>query len=135
MRERDSRGRERESSRRRDMKVTTMGFRSSSSPSSTSTPLSTALVLFLSAILPSFFLSLCCTSFVTPVHAATKDEWRTRSIYQLITDRFARTDGSTSYPCDTKDQWYCGGSFQGIIDHLDYIQGMGFTAVSATSLR
>jgi alpha-amylase len=28
------------------------------------------------------------------------DEWRSQSIYFLMTDRFARTDGSTSAPCD-----------------------------------
>jgi alpha-amylase len=56
-------------------------------------------------------------------------EWRSQSIYQVLTDRFARTDGSTTATCDTADQIYCGGSWQGIIDKLGYIQGMGFTAV------
>jgi alpha-amylase len=28
------------------------------------------------------------------------DEWRSQSIYFIMTDRFARTDGSTSAPCD-----------------------------------
>nr|Q08806.1 RecName: Full=Alpha-amylase 2; AltName: Full=1,4-alpha-D-glucan glucanohydrolase 2; Flags: Precursor [Schwanniomyces occidentalis]CAA51912.1 alpha-amylase [Schwanniomyces occidentalis]prf//2113214A alpha-amylase [Schwanniomyces occidentalis] len=55
--------------------------------------------------------------------------WRSESIYQLVTDRFARTDGSTSATCNTGDRVYCGGTFQGIIDKLDYIQGMGFTAI------
>ena len=27
-------------------------------------------------------------------------EWRSQSIYFLMTDRFARTDGSTTAPCD-----------------------------------
>lgn len=53
--------------------------------------------------------------------------WRSQSIYQVITDRFARTDGSTTALCDLGS--YCGGTFQGLIDKLDYIQGMGFTAV------
>ncbi|RDH36480.1 alpha-amylase [Aspergillus welwitschiae] len=56
-------------------------------------------------------------------------EWRTQSIYFLLTDRFGRTDNSTTATCDTGDQIYCGGSWQGIINHLDYIQGMGFTAI------
>jgi len=30
------------------------------------------------------------------VFPATKDEWKKRSIYQLLTDRFARSDGSTA---------------------------------------
>nr|POF01092.1 alpha-amylase [Quercus suber] len=61
--------------------------------------------------------------------AATAAEWRDRSIYQIMTDRFARSDGSTTADCDTADLKYCGGSYKGIIDKLDYIQGMGFTAV------
>ena len=56
--------------------------------------------------------------------------WRSQSIYQVLTDRFARADGSTTAACNTRDQVYCGGTWQGIINKLDYIQGMGFTAVS-----
>lgn len=44
-----------------------------------------------------------------------------------MTDRFARTDGSTTAPCDLLD--YCGGTWRGTINQLDYIQGMGFDAV------
>ncbi len=57
--------------------------------------------------------------------------WRSQSIYQVLTDRYARTDGSTTAACSTSAQVYCGGSWQGIINHLDYIQNMGFTAVSS----
>lgn len=53
--------------------------------------------------------------------------WRSQSIYQVITDRFARTDGTTSACGNLND--YCGGTWQGLINKLDYIQGMGFTAV------
>jgi alpha-amylase len=56
-------------------------------------------------------------------------EWRSQSIYQVVTDRFARTDLSTTASCNTADQVYCGGTWQGLISKLDYIQGMGFTAV------
>lgn len=55
--------------------------------------------------------------------------WRQQSIYQVVTDRFARTDGSTTASCDTAAQVYCGGTYKGITAKLDYIQGMGFTAV------
>ncbi|KAL3473155.1 glycoside hydrolase superfamily [Aspergillus californicus] len=58
--------------------------------------------------------------------------WRGQSIYFLLTDRFARTDGSTSAPCDVDERIYCGGTWQGIIDQLDYIQDMGFTAIWIT---
>ena len=64
----------------------------------------------------------------TPVFAATADQWRTRSIYQLITDRFATPDGS-SPTCNTGDRKYCGGTWKGIINKLDYIQNMGFDAI------
>lgn len=56
-------------------------------------------------------------------------EWREQSVYQVVTDRFARTDLSTTAPCNTADQVYCGGTWRGLISKLDYIQGMGFTAV------
>jgi alpha-amylase len=62
--------------------------------------------------------------------ALTPAQWRAQSIYQVITDRFAREDGSTTATCNTGDQIYCGGSWQGLIKKLDYIQDMGFTAVS-----
>jgi len=67
--------------------------------------------------------------------AATAEDWRARSIYQIITDRFARTDGSLTEPCDASKQRYCGGTFEGIMNQLDYIQGMGFTAVSIMQRR
>ena len=69
-------------------------------------------------------------TLVQSVHAASNDDWRGRTVYQLVTDRFARTDGSLTAECDTAKQLYCGGTWQGIINKLDYIQGMGFTAVS-----
>ncbi|PGH02056.1 alpha-amylase [Blastomyces parvus] len=66
------------------------------------------------------------------VNAATPAEWRSRSIYFLLTDRFARTDGSTTAPCNTDDQRFCGGTWRGIINKLDYIQDMGFSAIWIT---
>ncbi|KAF2726302.1 glycoside hydrolase family 13 protein [Polychaeton citri CBS 116435] len=69
-------------------------------------------------------LALCQT-----VLSAGDSAWRSRSIYQVVTDRFARTDGSTTASCDTGDQTYCGGSWKGIENNLDYIQDMGFDAV------
>ncbi|KAL9050866.1 MAG: hypothetical protein Q9162_006375 [Coniocarpon cinnabarinum] len=61
--------------------------------------------------------------------AADAATWRSHSIYQVLTDRFAQTDGSTSAPCNVGDRVYCGGSWQGITNQLDYIHGMGFTAI------
>jgi alpha-amylase len=73
-----------------------------------------------------FLAFLACTSALTPA------QWRSQSIYQVITDRFARTDGSTSASCDLNR--YCGGTWQGLIKKLDYIQNMGFSAVSYPGL-
>jgi len=76
------------------------------------------------------FLLFWIVLAVSEIRAAAPSEWRSKSIYQVLTDRFARTDGSTSATCDTGDRVYCGGTYRGLIDKLDYIQGMGFTAVS-----
>ncbi|PYH40902.1 alpha-amylase [Aspergillus saccharolyticus JOP 1030-1] len=62
-------------------------------------------------------------------YAASTRAWRTRSVYQTMTDCFARTDGSTSSPCNTTAGLYCGGTWRGMIDQLSYIEGMGFDAV------
>lgn len=72
---------------------------------------------------------LVAAAIVAPVTALTPAEWRSQSIYQVMTDRFARTDLSTDAQCDTSEQVYCGGTWQGLISELDYIQGMGFTAI------
>ncbi|KAK9456042.1 alpha-amylase 1 [Dipodascopsis uninucleata] len=56
-------------------------------------------------------------------------EWRTRTIYQILTDRFARSDGSLTAECITQSKEYCGGTYKGVMDKLDYIQGMGFDAI------
>ncbi|OGE49042.1 hypothetical protein PENARI_c024G10922 [Penicillium arizonense] len=62
----------------------------------------------------------------------TPAEWRSQSIYFMLTDRFGRSDNSTTAACNVSDRTYCGGTWQGIINHLDYIQGMGFTAIWIT---
>ncbi|CAK4006853.1 alpha-amylase [Lecanosticta acicola] len=72
------------------------------------------------------YLALAALS-VQGAFALSSAQWRQQSIYELITDRFALTNGSTTQPCDWGN--YCGGTFQGIINHLDYIQNMGFTAI------
>ncbi|KFY02051.1 hypothetical protein O988_02376 [Pseudogymnoascus sp. VKM F-3808] len=69
---------------------------------------------------------LITTSFLSIAAAKTAAEWRELSIYQVLTDRFATTDGS-SPSCAITD--YCGGTWKGLENRLDYIQGMGFQAV------
>jgi len=59
--------------------------------------------------------------------AGNTSEWKARSVYQVLTDRFARADGSTS-ACSNLSN-YCGGNYKGMINKLDYIKGMGFDAI------
>ena len=60
-------------------------------------------------------------------YSASPEEWKSRTIYQVVTDRFARTDGLKTPCADLSD--YCGGTFKGIIQNLDYITSMGFDAI------
>jgi alpha-amylase len=89
---------------------------------------------------------LASSLLVAPALAATAAEWQNRTIYQvslvqsdpsltssdvnyqLVTDRFATPDGS-SPSCNTPDRKYCGGTWKGITNKLDYIQNMGFDAI------
>ena len=45
----------------------------------------------------------------------------------MLTDRFYRSDGSTA-PCNDLHK-YCGGTFKGIQNQLDYIKNLGFDAI------
>jgi glycosidase len=54
---------------------------------------------------------------------------RARSVYQVVTDRFALSNDSTTTACSTSARQYCGGTWKGIQSKLDYIQGMGFDTV------
>jgi len=73
------------------------------------------------------FLSVAAL-FAIPSLAASASDWKSRSIYQVVTDRFATPDGS-SPTCNTGDRVFCGGGYKGITSKLDYIQNMGFDAV------
>ena len=57
----------------------------------------------------------------------SKEEWKSRTIYELLTDRFAKSNEDYKTSCDLNN--YCGGTFKGIQKHLDYISGMGFNAI------
>ena len=65
--------------------------------------------------------------FCAKVSSRTAHEWRDRTIYQIITDRFAPTDPNKATCNDLGN--YCGGTFKGIEHNLNYIQGMGFNAI------
>jgi alpha-amylase len=89
------------------------------------------------------FIPLFLLLLVVPSFAGNALQWSSRSIYQvyipsphairahpgqLLTDRYALTDGS-SPACDTSTRKYCGGTWKGITNNLNYIQNMGFDAV------
>jgi len=63
---------------------------------------------------PNFLTAIASLSLVQSTLAASNADWRSRSIYQVLTDRFARTDGSTTAECDAGVGLYCGGTFKGI---------------------
>lgn len=52
----------------------------------------------------SWWSFLCGLQVFGLALAATPAEWRSQSIYFLLTDRFARTDGSTTASCNTEDR-------------------------------
>ena len=76
---------------------------------------------------PTLLRCLAVAAAVAAVaHAGTPDQWKSRTIYQILTDRFANP--SSSGGCgDLSD--YCGGTWNGIADHLEYITAMGFDAL------
>jgi alpha-amylase len=59
--------------------------------------------------------------------AGSTEEWKKRTVYQLLTDRFSR--GNTQDSACTNLKNYCGGNYKGLIQNLDYIKGMGFDAI------
>lgn len=80
-------------------------------------------------------------SFTPPqAHALGDAAWARQSIYFIMTDRFSNGDTSNDnyggFPSNRSvaNQWH-GGDFQGIINQLDYIKGMGFTAIWITPVQ
>ena len=82
-----------------------------------------------------FFLVLFSNTLA--VGAAEKEEhkWQDETVYSLMIDRFNNSDQTNDIGVDINDpNGYHGGDFQGIIDQLDYIKEMGFTAISLTPI-
>lgn len=71
---------------------------------------------------------LAAAAAVAGVQALSTEEWQEQSVYALITDRFAR-DSAASSEEECQYRNYCGGTWKGVEERLDYIQGMGFTAI------
>ena len=75
----------------------------------------------------SFTTILLAIVMAQAVFAGTAAEWKKRTVYQVFTDRFWRTDGHTGHCWDLDN--YCGGTFKGMTEKLDYIANMGFDAI------
>jgi len=83
-----------------------------------------------------FALAACSKTNVGPLHVPSP-AWEEQIVYFVMTDRFANGDKTNDDqkkgefdPSDINK--YSGGDLQGIIDKLDYIQGLGATAVWIT---
>ncbi|KAM0718307.1 hypothetical protein Q7P37_006639 [Cladosporium fusiforme] len=69
-------------------------------------------------------------ALLSPIASALDtDGWRNKTIYQVMTDRFAIPAGKTVDKCDPTLGTHCGGTWRGITEHLDYIQEMNFDAI------
>jgi alpha-amylase len=62
----------------------------------------------------------------TSAIAGSTADWKKRTVYQLLTDRYWRSNGDTSL-CDLHN--YCGGDFKGVQQQLQYIKDLGFDAI------
>lgn len=60
------------------------------------------------------------------------DDWRDEVIYQLLTDRFANGDVNNDFNVSQDESnlaRYLGGDYQGVIDHVDYLEALGITTI------
>lgn len=74
-------------------------------------------------------LGLVCLacSLIVLGECKTAAEWKSRVIYQLLTDRFAKNDDTRTDCADLHN--YCGGTWRGIRNHLQYIKDLGCNAI------
>jgi alpha-amylase len=80
-------------------------------------------------MITTFLLFLVIYLNSSHVFAATAEQWRGRSIYQLIVDRYALPPGADLTACDPGAATWCGGTWNTVTQNLDYIQDAGFTAI------
>jgi hypothetical protein len=52
-----------------------------------------------------------------------------KALYFILIDRFARAGAARANTTGCGGNVWCGGSLAGIVDRLDYVQGMGFECV------
>lgn len=73
-----------------------------------------------------------------PANAAVEKKerlWQDETVYSIMIDRFNDGDRKNDIDVNAKDPLaYNGGDIKGIIDKLDYIHEMGFTAIRLTPI-
>jgi len=74
----------------------------------------------------SLYTAIVCGLLMAGSRAGDAAAWKKRAVYQLLTDRFAKSNGDTS-GCNLSN--YCGGDFEGIKKNLQYIKDLGFDAI------
>lgn len=86
-------------------------------------------------------LALCAVvtfSIIPPITVSAADSLQGESVYQIMVDRFYDGDSSNNaageafrYTESSQDdfRYMHGGDWQGIIDKIPYIKGMGYTAI------
>ena len=77
-------------------------------------------------VLKSLTSLLAAVLLISSSNAGDAAGWKKRTVYQLLTDRFWKSNGDTSL-CNLGN--YCGGDFKGIELQLQYIKDLGFDAI------
>ncbi len=93
---------------------------------------SSAFIPLIALLLP--LLWAACGEEALPAVSTHVDDWRDEVIYQLVTDRFDNGDTQNDSvggvgPVPSNLARYQGGDWRGITRRLDYISGLGGTAV------
>ena len=85
----------------------------------------TALMLLFACTDPSPYAAM-------PAITNHVEDWRDEVIYQVLVDRFANGDVNNDINVtydETSLARYMGGDYQGILDHLDYLEELGVTTL------
>lgn len=83
------------------------------------------LIIIFSILFPSWLVSA----------EEPENSWQDEMIYFIMIDRFNNGDPNNDFEVNLNDpRSYHGGDFKGIIEKLDYINDMGFTAIWLTPI-
>lgn len=76
------------------------------------------------------FLLLALTAVYCRTNSIYARDWRDEVFYYIMTDRFANAGASSSSFAEHSDlSRYQGGNWQGIAEHVDYLQALGITTI------